>query len=221
MAKKTVVEDPGRDDQVRDRILRFLFEGRKRRTRGFKTTEIERALKVEEIKQGEVRSSLPYLQDLDWIVREESERSFRALGGAIQSATDTRYRISAKGVDLINNASSPYSQNVGKQIGIHFENVQGTIIVGDNNVVSQVGHSILTPLEQLVKAVESEPTLNDEDKYAYSAELATLRAALIRPKPNSGVIGAVVHALKPLADVATIANYLQALVASLTQAGLL
>lgn len=215
------VPSEGRDNFVRDRILRFLFQKRSRRTKGFKTTEIEKALKPEGVRAGEVRANLSYLMDNEWVVREEFERTIRTKHGTTQNATDTRYRISAKGVDLINGQGSPYSQNKGKYAAIHIENVSGTVILGDQNVVSAHAVDVVRPLENLAKAVEGSPNLSDEEKHDYLSELATLRAAVTKREPNKTVIGAVVKALEPLANVATIASFVQGLFQALRGAGLL
>lgn len=211
----------GRDDLVRSSILRYLFDSRKRRTKGFKTTEIESALKPDGIRAGEVRANLPYLLDNDWVVREESDRQFRTKGGTMQSATETRYRISAKGVDLVNGQGSPYTQNQGKYAGIHIENVQGTVILGDNNTVSECAVEVIRPLDALATALETSVEVSDQVKFDMLAELSTLRAALIKPEPNRTVVRATVDALAPLANVATIAAFLHQLQAALTGSGLL
>ncbi|MCC7435382.1 MAG: hypothetical protein IT363_11915 [Methanoregulaceae archaeon] len=211
----------GRDDLVRSAILRHLYNSRKRRTKGFKTTEIEKELKRSGIRAGEVRSNLPYLLDNEWVVREESERQFRAKGGTMQSATATRYRISAKGVDLVNGQGSPYTQNQGKYAGIHIENVQGTVILGDNNTVSERAVEVIRPLDALAQALEASVEVENQVKYDMLAELGTLRAALTKPEPNRTVVRATVDALAPLANVATIAAFLHQLQTALNGGGLL
>lgn len=213
-------QSEGRDDLVRDRILRFLFERRKRRPLGYKTTEIERELKALDIKAGEVRGNLPYLLDNDWVVREDRERTFRAPGGTMQNATETKYRISARGIDLVNNANSPYSQNRGQYAGVHIENVSGMVILGDNNVVSAKAVDIVRPLDNLAAAVEQCDELGENERYSYSADLGVLRAALVRPEPNKTVIKTIVDSLAPLAHIATIASLVTTLVEALHAAGL-
>jgi len=215
------VPSEGRENIVRNRILRFLFENRNRRSKGYKTTEIEKALKPEGFKAGEIRANLPYLMDNDWVVRDQFERSIQTKHGTTQNATDTRYRISAKGIDLINGQGSPYSQNKGRYAGIHIENVSGTVILGDQNVVSQRAVDVIRPLENLAKALEESAELSDDQKHDYSSELATLRATLTKREPNKTVIGAVLKALEPLAKLATIGSFLQGLVQALKGAGLL
>jgi len=215
------VPSEGRENIVRDRILRFLFERRHRRAKGYKTMEIEKALKPEGFKAGEIRANLPYLMDNDWVVREQFDRSIQTKYGTTQNATDTRYRISAKGVDLINGQGSPYSQNKGSYAGIHIENVSGTVILGDQNVVSQRAVDVIRPLDNLAKAVEESAELSDDHKHDYLSELATLRAALTKREPNKTVIGEVLNAIGPLADVATIGSFLQGLYQALKGAGLL
>jgi hypothetical protein len=210
-----------RDDVVRDKILRFLFEGSKRRTSGFKTTEIERSLKEDGIKQGEVRSNLPYLEDNDWIVKTERERTFRSKRGTFQPATETKYRISAKGKDLVNGMESPYTQNRGKYAGIHIENVHGTVILGDNNVVSEKAVEVVEHLDRLAKAVEESPELTDQEKHDYSSDLAVLRAAISRTEPNRSLVQKVFETLEPLANVAGLAGFAMQLQEVLTKSGLL
>jgi hypothetical protein len=209
-----------REDLVRDRILRFLFENRKRRTRGYKTTEIEGKLKAENIKPGEVRASLPYLLDNEWIVREERDRSFQSPRGTLQSASEISYRISAKGVDLVNGQGSPYSQNQGKLNGIHIGNVSGVVILGDQNVASVHALDVLRPLDRLAHAVETTDELEDDAKHDFSSDLATLRAALTKQVPNRKVIDYIMESLAPLANIASIAAFFMAVAQALAQSGL-
>lgn len=211
----------GRDNIVRDRILRFLFDQRHRRTKGYKTTEIEQALKPEGFKAGEIRANLPYLMDNEWVVREEFDRSIRTQRGTTRNVKETRYRISAKGIDLINGMGSPYSQNKGKYAGIHIEHVSGTVILGDQNVVSQQAVEVVRPLDQLARALEESPELSDGEKHDFLSELASLRAAVTKRQPNRKVVAAVVEALEPLANLATIASFVQNLFSALRGTGLL
>lgn len=211
----------GRENIVRDRILRFLFDHRNRRTKGYKTTEIERTLKDEGIKAGEVRANLPYLLDNEWVAREERDRTFRSPKGTMQNATEVKYRISAKGVDLVNGQGSPYSQNANTYAGIHIENVSGVVMLGDHNVASVKAVDVVRPLDNLAKAVEESAELSDSQKHDYSSELATLRAALSKQEPNKSVIKLVVDSLGPLANVATIAGFVQTMTQALHAAGLL
>jgi len=211
--------EENRDDFARDKILRFLYEKRRRRTKGFKTTEIEKALKPVGVKQSEVRANLPYLEDLDWIVKETSERQYRG-AQTFQSSPEIRYRISANGVNMIDGMGSPYSQNQGKYTGIHIANVTGTVILGDHNVVSTKATAVVKPLEKLVSAVETSDELSDEEKFDLTSDLATLRAALTRREPNRGIIRTVIDSLKIFTDMASIGNLIHAVIEALKNANL-
>lgn len=209
------------ENVVRTEILKFLARGAKRRTKGYKTTEIESELKPSGYKQGEVRSNLLYLVDNDFVVREETDRSFVTKGGARQPSTEVKYRISAKGTDFMNGQESPFTQNSGKYAGIKIENVSGTVILGDKNIVSQQAIDIVKPLNDLVNAVTESTILSDDEKNDYLSELATLDGALKKREPNRNVIKAVVDALSPLSNVAKISSFLLILMQALSDGNLL
>jgi hypothetical protein len=126
------------NDEVRDRILRHLYETHstdRGRGGGAQTTrELQQALRPLGLKQQDVGHNLDYLVQKGWVREVVHERTFTTPRGTTQSPERITYKISDAGIDRIEAASTYQGGPAGG--GINITNIHGVTIVGNDNVVN-------------------------------------------------------------------------------------
>lgn len=177
-------------DEIRELILTFMYEHH-RKARGIQAQEIGiRALqremkKLYGLSQQEVASNLDYLVQKEWVKDIHKDRTFSSPTGTVYPSEQVTYKISDAGIDRIEGESrfkrlSPFG-------GVNIANVQGVVVVGNQNVV----HSQFVPLSNDLELLRQEiirSPLTDSDKVNAIAEIQTIQSQLAKQKPDDSII---------------------------------
>ena len=179
------------DDLIRDAILRHLYavhqKAKSPNSAAIGVRDLQSALKkAHGLKQQEVASNLDYLVQKTWVREIRKERTFTTKAGTTQSAEQVKYKISDVGIDKLQKAS--LYQKTPMANGINIMNVHGVTVVGDGNVVNTHFTDLSRVLNDLKLAVQSNATINDEQKLSVVADIDTLQAQLQKPEPNKAII---------------------------------
>lgn len=196
------------NDEIRQIVLRFLYDLH-HRAKGIRKQEIgirdlQAAMKkTHGLKQQEVARNLDYLVQKGWVAKTTTGRVFTTQYGTSRSAEQTRYRISAAGIDRIEGESEfrrpdPYA-------GIKIENIGGVTVVGDGNVVRTQFAPVAEALSELRRAVNASE-LPDDHKLAVATEIQTIELQLAKEAPDPTVIEKAWAAIKATATVGTLAD---------------
>ena len=120
------------DDDIRDKILRFLYE-RHKTTKGITKIpigirDLQSALKSSYgFKQHEVSSNLDYLIQVGWVKDVVRERSFKTPKGMELSQEQIRYKISDIGINHLEAGTMFRRADSSKNVNI--TNIHGVTIV--------------------------------------------------------------------------------------------
>lgn len=211
------------NDEMRDKILRFLYE-RHKTTKGITKIPIGiRDLQSEmkscyAMKQQEVSSNLDYLIQAGWVRAVVKERSFTTRGGMELSQEQTKYKISEIGINHLEAGSvfkAPESQS-----GINITNIQGVTVIGNGNVVNTHFTDLSRAIDELDKAIAKSPELGDAQKLDAAADLSTIRSQIAKQNPNKPIVAAAWQSLQGIATIASLcgaAHKVGVLIASLVQ----
>src|SRR5438477_8675957 len=122
------------NDDRRDKILRFLYE-RHQAAKGITAIpigilDLRRSMKeLYGLKQSEVASNLDYLIQVGWVRPEVKSRSFVTPRGMVLPREQTKYKISAVGINHLESGSLFKKQRAESQVSL--TNVLGITVVGD------------------------------------------------------------------------------------------
>ena len=197
------------DDDIRDKLLRFLHE-RHRTTKGITKIPIGiRDLQKEmrerfEFKQNQVSSNLDYLIQVGWVREVVKERSFKTAGGMELHPEQVKYKISDVGINHLQSSTMFKRQDSFKNINI--TNVQGVTVVGEGNVVNTQYTDLSRALDDLAKAITASPELSDAQKLDASGDIATIRMQIAKQSPNKSIIESAWKSIENIATVATVAE---------------
>lgn len=179
------------DDVVRDAILRHLYEVHQRAKGPKKVAvgimDLRRAMKASHgFRHDVVVSNLDYLVQKGWVTEVVTSRSFKTERGTFQNAEQTKYKISAVGLDKLQRAS--VFQRKATTAGINITNIHGVTVLGDGNVVNTHFTDLSRILADMRTAVQDSPALPDEQKLEIVSDIDTLQAQLQKPKPNKSIV---------------------------------
>lgn len=190
-----------RNDEYRDKILRFLYE-RHGSAKGITAIpigilELRREMKARHaLKQAEVASNLDYLIQVGWVKAEVKSRSFVTPGGMVLPREQTKYKISELGIDHLEAASMFKKPRTASQVNI--TNVQGVTVVGDGNVVNAKFAELASAIDDLDQAIATSRQLTDEQKLDAAGDISALRAQAAKKNPSPSVLRGAWEGLKGL-----------------------
>lgn len=214
-SKARIVRHPQRTpDGIRELILRELFELHKN-SRGLTSSrlsisELKRLLKGKYgLSDREIVSNLDYLIQSNWVRVETETSEFTTPRGFRRTQEKKYFKISDIGINYFEGISK--FQKVYRSFdGINITNVNGVTILGDGNtVVNTQFISLLKQLSLLSEIIKKSSELDDEEKLNYVGEVETIKAQLMKTKPDRAIIRRVWKKLKPLATIAGIASFFQ------------
>jgi len=197
------------DDDIRDKILRFLYE-RHKTTKGITKIpigirDLQSALKSSYgFKQHEVSSNLDYLIQVGWVKDVVRERSFKTPKGMELSQEQIRYKISDIGINHLEAGTMFRRADSSKNVNI--TNIHGVTIVGDGNIVNTQFTDLSRALDDLDQAVSQSADLTDAQKLDAAADLSTIRAQIAKQNPDKTIVTIAWKSLEGLATVATLAE---------------
>ena len=155
------------DDDIRDKILRFLYE-RHKMTKGITKIpigirDLQGALRSSYgFKQHEVSSNLDYLIQVGWVKEVVRERSFKTPKGMELSQEQIKYKISDVGINHLEAGTMFRRADSSKNVNI--TNIHGVMIVGDGNIVNTQFTDLSRALDDLDQAVSQSADLTDAQK---------------------------------------------------------
>ncbi len=197
------------DDEIRDKLLRFLYE-RHKTTKGITKIPIGiRDLQSEMksrygLKQNEVSSNLDYLVQVGWVREVVKERNFTTAGGMQLSQEQTKYKISDVGINHLEGATvfkRPATFN-----NINITNVQGVTVVGEGNIVNTSFTDLSRELDELEKGIAVSRELNDAQKLDAISDLSTIRTQIAKQNPNKEIVAKAWESLKGVATIVSLAT---------------
>jgi hypothetical protein len=196
------------DDDVRDKLLRFLYERHKNSKAIGKIAmgirDLQKEMKARfGLKQPEVASNLDLIQ-VGWVREVIRERTFKTKRGMELSQEQVKYKISDIGINHLQ-AGTMFKrpESFGS---INITNVQGVTVVGDGNVVNANFTDLSRALDELDRAIGTAKELTDAQKLDAIADLSTIRTQIAKQNPNKQIIKTAWESLQGLATVATLAE---------------
>jgi hypothetical protein len=191
-------------DVVRDHILRKLYEFNQK-SRSPKKVAVLHSVLAKAMKDSygyklqEVASNLDYLIDKGYVKVVTESRTFTTPSGTTQPSERRTYKISAAGVDRLEEASLFQQTSVGAHVNI--TNINGVVNVGDGNVVNANFTDLSRVLGELRKHLASSKEVADETRLNVLSDIDGLVAQLQKPTPNPTVIRALWEGVKGAAIV--------------------
>jgi hypothetical protein len=161
-------------------------------------------LKKKGLEKKEVIRNMIYLIETGWIKKETEESQFFTGKQRITTKKEF-YRISSDGIDYFEKASKFQKEN--KLAGINITNLQGVIAIGSNNYIRNEFTELFESLENLGKHIRLSNELNDEEKINYQADIDTINAQLIKPKPDKDIVRKAWTALKAVATINGVVSF--------------
>jgi len=198
-----------RSDEVRDAVLRYLYEVHRRakspRSASIGIQDLQKALKARYgYKQQEVASDLDYLLQKGWAVEVVQERQFQTPGGTTRQAERVTYKISDLGIDHLQGASMYERPDVRSRVNI--TNVRGVTVVGDGNVVNASFTDLSRILHDLRTAVLSTSSLDDQTKLNVAADIDTIQTQLQKTEPDRSIMRRAWEGIKAVVTVGELAE---------------
>jgi hypothetical protein len=197
------------DDEIRDKILRFLYK-RHKTTRGITKIpigirDLQREMKSTfELHQPEVSSNLDYLIQVGWVREVVRERNFKTPGGMELSQEQTKYKISDIGINHIESATM--FERPESAASVNITNIQGVTVVGDGNVVNTQFTDLARALDELDKRIAETRELTDRQKLDAAADLSTIRTQISKQQPSKTIVETAWKSLEGIATIATLAE---------------
>ncbi len=203
------------DDEVRDAILRHLYEVHRKASSptsaAIKVSDLHKAMKVLGYKRNVVGGPLDYLLQTGYAVADVEERKFATKGGTMQSAPQRKYKISDKGVDRMQKASLFQQPPTGQHINV--TTISGVTVVGDGNVVNTKHADLSQHLTDLRTELLGDSGLSEADKLEVAADIDTISSQLQKPEPDGGLIRTAWTGVERLATGAGAADAAQKIAA--------
>ena len=191
------------NDQIRQKILEFLFSIRKRARSltsvGATVAKIKRGLKSQGISQNEVVTNLDFLVQHNWIIEEIEKRTFKSQKGFEFPSEKRKYKLLELGINYFE-GSSPFS-TMSRYAGINISNISGVVILGNNNVVRNEFVDVFKKLEQLENAMKMSSSITEEQKLATQADIQTIKDQLSKSIPGKGIIQKAMESISFLGSV--------------------
>lgn len=204
--KARISEKDHSKDEVRELILKYLYEKHKK-SRSLEKMyvskkEIKNALKKYGLKESEIMSNLDYLIQSGWVIVDRKKFNIPTKSGKFIERESERFKISDVGIDYFEGTSK--FQRIDTSLrGINLNNIDGIVILGNNNVVINKNYEDLYKfLEELRNKISISDKFSDEEKLNLIKDIDTIKDQLSKTKPDKSVIKIVWEKLlKKLKDI--------------------
>lgn len=213
MALRKPKQAPLTDDQVREIILRYLYErNRSATSRRGKTTGAAVTISVmrAELKAShsltvqQVHGNLTYLISQGWVEDQPVAKSFATKKGGVVPAATSYFIITAAGIDRIGGVSA-FTRNRFEGIKIEATG-QNIITLGDGNQVNARFQALGEALSEFRQAVKDSSNLDATQKMELVVDVDTLQAQLARPTPDRTLIERIWEGINRAASVVGLAD---------------
>jgi hypothetical protein len=213
MGSKTCNRSPLSLDQVREIILRYLYDrnqhatSRRGKTSGAAVTiSVMRGdLKASHgLTAQQVHSNLTYLESQGWVEDRPLAKSFTTASGGVIPATTSYFIITAAGIDRI---AGPSTFTRDRFEGIRIEATgQNIITLGDGNQVNARFQELGESLAELREAIKRSDKLSETQKMELVVDVDTLQTQLARTTPDRDLVSRLWDAINRTASLAGIAE---------------
>jgi len=196
------------NEGIRQKILEFLHSIRKK-ARGLKSiavgvADIKKGLKPLGITQNEVVINLDFLVQHKWVIEIVEKRIFKSKKGFEFPSEKLTYKLSDLGINYFE-GSSRFS-TMSRFAGINISNVQGIVVLGDNNIVRQEHINMFKKLEQLENAMKINSGLSEDQKLTAQVDIQTIKDQLAKPYPDKSIIQRAVDTISFLGSIPGVAE---------------
>jgi len=208
---------PRTDDEIRQIILRYLFERNQRATsRKGKNTGAAATISVirADLKAShgltvqQIHSNLTYLLSHGWVEDQPVAKSFTTNRGGVVPSTTNYFVITAAGIDWM---SGPSKFTRDRFEGIRIEATgQNVITLGDGNQVNVTFRELSEALSSLREQIKAVDTIDESKKMELVVDVDTLQAQLARPSPNPVVVRSLWENIHRAASLAGLGSALAA-----------
>jgi hypothetical protein len=212
--KQEKARQPARtDDEVREIILRYLYDRNKNATsrRGKSTgaavtISVMRAeLKASHGLSGQqVHSNLTYLESQGWVQDHPVTKSVRTNSGGMIPSTTSYFIITAAGIDRMG-GPSVFTRDRFEGIKIEATG-QNIITLGDGNQVNARFQALGESLAELRNSIKESEKLTETQKMELVVDVDTLQTQLGRPTPNRQLIASLWEGINRAASIAGLAD---------------
>lgn len=201
------------DDQIREIILRYLYDRNQNATsRRGKTTGAAVTISVlrAELKSShgltgqQVHSNLTYLESQGWVEDRPVTKSFNTKAGGTIPSTTSYYIITAAGIDRM---GGPSVFTRSRFDGIRIEATgQNIITLGDGNQVNARFQALGEALSELRRAIKASDRIDETQKMELVVDVDTLQTQLARPTPNRELVSRLWEGINRAASIAGLAD---------------
>jgi hypothetical protein len=209
MALKKTKTPERTDDEIREIILRYLYDRnrnatsrRGRSTGAAVTISVLRAdLKASyDLTGQQVHSSLTYLESMGWVEDKPVTKSFNTKAGGTIPSTTSYYVITAAGIDRMG-GPSVFTRDRFEGIKIDATG-QNIITLGDGNQVNVRFQALGEALSELRKAIKESDKVSETQKLELVVDVDTLQTQLARPTPNRELVSRIWEGINRAASLA-------------------
>ena len=196
------------NDEIREVILKFLYNKRKR-ARSLKSlavtpSELKRELKKCGLTENQIVTSLDFLIKNGWV--EEQTKRYKLLKRRIEVEKRT-YRLSDVGLRYFEKGSK--FDATGRFSGMTFENIRDSIIViGVGNIVQRNYYELYSALDTLKSKVMLSD-LPENAKIDYIADIETVKAQLAKPYPEKIIVKKIWEKISTLSKIGGFASLME------------
>ncbi len=209
MTTKTPKRTALTDDEIREIVLRYLYDRNRNATsrRGKNTgAAVTISIMRADLKAGygltaqQVHSNLTYLESQGWVEDRPLAKSFTTNRGGVIPSVTSYYIITAAGIDRI---GGPSVFTRDRFEGIRIEATgQNIITLGDGNQVNARFQALGESLAELRQAITKSDKLNETQKMELVVDVDTLQTQLARPTPNRELASRLWESINRAASVA-------------------
>lgn len=196
------------NDEIRETILRFLYNKRKKarslRSISSTTSELKRELKNQGLTENQIVTNLDFLIKNGW-VEEQVERY--TLPHRRIEVKKSIYRLTNVGLHYFEKSSR--FDVTGRFSGMRFEDIRDSVIVvGFGNVVQKDYYELYSTLDALKSRIIL-GDLPEADKLDYLADVETIKTQLAKPHPEASIIRKAWGKICTLSKVAGLAGLIE------------
>lgn len=178
------------DDEVRQKILSFLSDRRKK-ARGLdslmsSSSGVKKEMAKFGISQNATVQNLDYLVQHGWVDEKVINRPYTTPKGIEIPNEKHLFGLSAIGMKYIEGESEFDRTSVFS--GINITNIGGVTVVGNNNVVRNEFVDILRIFNQMEGIVKITDQLSEEQKLDVQADIQTIKNQLSKSKPSKDIL---------------------------------
>lgn len=201
------------DDEIRDIILRYLYERNRNATsRRGKSTGAAVTISVmrAELKTShgltaqQIHSNLTYLESQAWVKDQSVTKSFTTNTGAVVPSETSYFIITAAGIDRIG-GPSVFTRDRFEGIKIEATG-QNIITLGDGNQVNARFEALGQSLSELRHAIKESAKIDETQKMELVVDVDTLQTQLAKSSPDRELVSKLWEGINRAAAVAGLAD---------------